>query len=260
VVRHELPLHRAGDQPRDPVRVEPKALGELKEAQQQGVPARPVIVGRITFLALSKPVGGAVAPIGRLDELLPLYAELLGLLADAGAQWVQLDEPVLVTDIVENAPALAERTYATLGGASKRPAILVASYFGALDAALPALARTPIEAIGVDLVAGGEQAVAAVPELATKTLAAGIVDGRNVWHTDLEAALGRLARLLGSAGSVAVSTSCSTLHVPYTLDAETDVDDRLRGWLAFGAEKVAEVVTLATALRDGRDAVATRIK
>jgi 5-methyltetrahydropteroyltriglutamate--homocysteine methyltransferase len=109
-------------------------------------------------------------------------------------------------------------------------------------------------------VAGGEQAVAAVPELATKTLAAGIVDGRNVWHTDLEAALGRLARLLGSAGSVAVSTSCSTLHVPYTLDAENDVDDRLRGWLAFGAEKVAEVVTLATALRDGRDAVATQIE
>jgi 5-methyltetrahydropteroyltriglutamate--homocysteine methyltransferase len=236
-----------------------KVLAELKEAQRQAIPARPVIVGPITFLALSKPVGGARAPIQRLDELLPLYQELLGMLADAGAQWVQLDEPVLVTDIVENAPALAQRTYAALGGLAKRPAIFVASYFGALDAALPALARTPVEAIGVDLVAGGDQAVAAVPELTGKIVVAGIVDGRNVWRTNLGAALARLATLLGSAGSVAVSTSCSTLHVPYTLDAETDIDDRLRGRLAFGAEKVTEVVTLAIALHDGRDAVAAAI-
>jgi 5-methyltetrahydropteroyltriglutamate--homocysteine methyltransferase len=235
-------------------------LEELKEAQQQGIPARPVIVGPITFLALSKPIGGAVAPIQRLDDVLPRYAELLGLLADAGATWVQFDEPVLVTDIVDNAPALAESVYGALGGVLHRPAIFVASYFGGLDAALPALARTPVEAIGVDLVAGGDQAVAAVRELAAKTLVAGIVDGRNVWRTDLEAALARLATLLGSAGSVAVSTSCSTLHVPYSLDAETDIDDRLRGWLAFGAEKVAEVVTLATALYDGRDTVAAEIE
>jgi 5-methyltetrahydropteroyltriglutamate--homocysteine methyltransferase len=237
-----------------------KVLDELKEAQRQGIPARPVIVGPITFLALSKPVGGARAPIQRLDDLLPLYAELLGLLADAGAPWVQFDEPVLVTDILDNAPALAERTYAALGGVSHRPGMFVATYFGGLDGALPALASTSIEAIGVDLVAGGDQAVAAVPELAGKTVVAGIVDGRNVWRTDLEAALARLARLLGSAGTVAVSTSCSTLHVPYSLDAETDIDERLRGWLAFGAEKVTEVVTLATALRDGRDAVAAAIE
>jgi 5-methyltetrahydropteroyltriglutamate--homocysteine methyltransferase len=237
-----------------------KVLGELKEAQQQGIAARPVIIGPITFLALSKPVGGAAPPIGRLDELVALYAELLGLLADAGAAWVQCDEPVLVTDIVQNGPALAQRTYAALGGVSHRPGIFVATYFGGLDAALPGLARTSIEAIGVDLVAGGDQAVAAVPELADKTLVAGIVDGRNVWRTDLGAALGRLAGLLGSAGTVAVSTSCSLLHVPYSLQAETDIDERLRSWLAFGAEKVSEVVTLATALRDGREAVAAAIE
>jgi 5-methyltetrahydropteroyltriglutamate--homocysteine methyltransferase len=167
-----------------------KVLEELKEAQQQGIPARPVIVGPITFLALSKPIGGAVAPIQRLDDVLPRYAELLGLLADAGATWVQFDEPVLVTDIVDNAPALAESVYGALGGVLHRPAIFVASYFGGLDAALPALARTPVEAIGVDLVAGGDQAVAAVRELAAKTLVAGIVDGRNVWRTDPGAAAG----------------------------------------------------------------------
>jgi 5-methyltetrahydropteroyltriglutamate--homocysteine methyltransferase len=235
-----------------------KVIGELEEARAQGVPARPVIVGPITFLALSKATDGA-APIGRLDDLIAVYAELLELLADQGVEWVQLDEPVLVTDIVDNAAELAERTYRLLGGLKKRPALFVATYFGELTDALPALARTPVEAIGVDLVAGTVAPLAAVPELAGKTVVAGVVDGRNIWRTDLEAALGTLATLLGSAGAVAVSTSCSTLHVPCSLDAEADLDDALRSWLAFGAEKVAEVVTLARGLREGRDAVAAEV-
>ncbi len=236
-----------------------KVLAELKEAQDQGIPARPVIIGPITFLLLSKAVDGAGAPIERLDELVPLYADLLGQLADHGAEWVQIDEPVLVTDISADAAALAERVYNELGSVKKRPAIHVATYFGDPGAALPALARTPVEAIGVDLVYGADTGVGSVPGLAGKTLVAGIVDGRNIWRTDLESALGKLAALLGSADAVAVSTSCSTLHVPYSLEPETELDDALRGWLAFGAEKVHEVATLARALRDGRDAVADEI-
>jgi 5-methyltetrahydropteroyltriglutamate--homocysteine methyltransferase len=239
-----------------------KVLAELKEAVSQGIPARPVIIGPITFLLLSKAVDGGGAPIERLDELVPLYSDLLGQLADNGAAWVQLDEPVLVTDICADAPALAERVYMALGSGTKRPAIHVATYFGDPGAALTALARTPVEAIGVDLVYGANTAVASVfrvPELAGKTLVAGIVDGRNIWRTDLESALGKLATLLGSAEAVAVSTSCSTLHVPYSLEPETDLDDALRSWLAFGAEKVHEVAVLARALRDGREAVADEI-
>ncbi|GLP75185.1 5-methyltetrahydropteroyltriglutamate--homocysteine methyltransferase [Mycobacterium antarcticum] len=237
-----------------------KVLAELEEARQQGVTARPVIIGPLTFLSLSKSVEGAPAPIARLGELIPLYTQLLGLLAGAGVAWVQFDEPVLVTDILDHGPELAERTYTTLGAHADRPAIFVATYFGGLDAALPSLARTPIEAIGVDLVAGGDPAAAALRQLADKILVAGIVDGRNVWRTDLEAALDRLASLRGAARSVAVSTSCSTLHVPYSLTAENDIDDRLRQWLSFSAEKVAEVVTLAVALHGRRDSVATAIK
>jgi 5-methyltetrahydropteroyltriglutamate--homocysteine methyltransferase len=237
-----------------------KVLAELKEAREQGIPARPVIVGPITFLALSKPVGGVGAPIERLDELVEVYVELLGLLAAEGVDWVQIDEPVLVTDILDDSPKLAQQTYTRLCSPAERPAIHVATYFGDPGGALSALARTPVEAIGVDLVAGSAASVATVPELADKLLVAGVVDGRNVWRTDLEAALGTLATLLGSAGSVAVSTSCSTLHLPYSLDAETDLDDTLRGWLAFGAEKVAEVVTLAKALRVGRVSVSASIE
>jgi 5-methyltetrahydropteroyltriglutamate--homocysteine methyltransferase len=236
-----------------------KVLAELKEAADQGIPARPVIIGPITFLLLSKAVDGAGAAIERIDELIPLYTDLLGKLADNGAAWVQLDEPVLVTDISADAPALAERVYSALGSVDHRPPIHVATYFGDPGAALPALARTSVEAIGVDLVYGADTAVGSVSGLAGKTLVAGIVDGRNIWRTDLESALSKLAALLGSAGTLAVSTSCSTLHVPYSLEPETDLDDALRSWLAFGAEKVHEVATLARALRDGPDAVADEI-
>ena len=236
-----------------------KVLSELKEALGQGIPARPVVIGPVTFLLLSKGVKGGGAPIERLEELVPIYSELLSLLADNGAQWVQLDEPALVTDISPDSPALAEAVYNALGSVSNRPAIYVATYFGDPGASLAGLARTPVEAIGVDLIAGANTAVAAVPELAGKTLVAGIVDGRNIWRTDLESALGKLATLLGSTANVAVSTSCSTMHVPYSLEPETDLDDALRSWLAFGQEKVAEVVTLARALHDGRDTVADEI-
>lgn len=236
-----------------------KVLLELKEALGQGIPARPVVIGPITFLLLSKGINGGGAPIDRLEELVGIYSELLSLLAENGARWVQLDEPALVADLSPDAPALAEAVYNALGSLTNRPAIHVATYFGDPGAALAGLARTPIEAIGVDLVAGAGIAVAAIPELSSKTLVAGIVDGRNIWRTDLESALGKLATLLGSAATIAVSTSCSTLHVPYSLAPETDLDDNLRSWLAFGAEKVAEVVVLARALREGRDAVADEI-
>jgi len=236
-----------------------KVLSELKEARDLGIPARPVIIGPITFLLLSKAVDGAGAPIERLDELVPLYVDLLGLLADNGVEWVQIDEPVLVTDISDDAPALAEKVYTMLGGLKDRPAIHVATYFGDLGAGLSALARTPVEAIGVDLVYGTDTAIVSVPQMADKTLVAGIVDGRNIWRTDLQSALSRLDSLLESVAAVAVSTSCSTLHVPYSLAPETGLDDALRSWLAFGAEKVHEVTTLAKALKDGRDAVADEI-
>lgn len=239
-----------------------KVLAELEEARAQGIPARPVVVGPITFLALSKAVEQGVlvdGPLSRLDELVDVYAELLEVLADEGVEWVQLDEPVLVTDIAADAAELAERTYSRLGALAKRPAIFVATYFGELTDALPALARTPVEAIGIDLVAGSAADLRIVPELKDKLLVAGVVDGRNVWRTDLEAAVGALASLRESAGAVAVSTSCSTLHVPYTLEAEQQIDAALRNWLAFGSEKVAEVVVLARGLYDGLESISDEI-
>ena len=164
-------------------------LSELKEAQDQGITARPVIIGPVTFLLLSKAVDGAGAPIERLDDLVPLYTDLLGQLADKGVAWVQIDEPVLVTDISADAPALAERVYNTLGALDKRPAIHVATYFGDPGKGLAALARTPIEAIGVDFVYGPDTAVAVLvpPSWPARRWWPESLTGRNIWRTDLEA-------------------------------------------------------------------------
>ncbi|GAA2052201.1 5-methyltetrahydropteroyltriglutamate--homocysteine S-methyltransferase [Williamsia deligens] len=232
-----------------------KAVAELVEATELGVPARPVIIGPITFLLLSKAVDGADAPISRLDELIPLYADLLGQLKAAGAQWVQIDEPALATDVTPDAAGLAARVYGPLGDSTDRPALLVAGYFGDLGDALGALAATGIDGVAVDLVRGDVDRVVASTGLAKKLLVAGVVNGRNIWRTDLDRASATLATLLGSARTVAVSTSCSLLHVPYTIAAEDGLDETLRPWLAFGSEKVAEVVTLSRALTEGRDAV-----
>ncbi|MEV6275774.1 5-methyltetrahydropteroyltriglutamate--homocysteine S-methyltransferase [Nocardia sp. NPDC051832] len=234
-----------------------KLLSELAEAIALGVPARPVVIGPLTFLKLAKATGGAV--LDRLDELVPLYRELLRQLAAAGAQWVQIDEPVLVTDLDDAEIELVRSTYSALSAGDDRPAILVATYFGQPRAALSALADTDIEGVAVDFTAAEPAEVVAVPALAGKLLVAGVVDGRNVWRTDLDRALASLGTVLGSAAAVAVSTSCSLLHVPYTLAVEAGLDDQLRSWLAFGAEKVAEVRLLATALQSGTEAVAAEL-
>ncbi|WP_053205296.1 5-methyltetrahydropteroyltriglutamate--homocysteine S-methyltransferase [Jiangella muralis] len=228
-----------------------KPVGEYREALALGVETRPVLLGPASLLLLSKPADGApggFAPLDRLDDLVTVYALLLATLADEGVAWVQLDEPAYVADRTDAELDALRRVYSRLGELADRPAILVSSYFGSLGDALPVLASSPVEAIGLDLVAGDLPA-AGTPGLDTKTVVAGVVDGRNVWRTDLDAALATLRAVQARAGSVAVGTSCSLLHVPYDLDAETALDPQLRSWLAFADQKVAEVVTLAAALR-----------
>src|SRR5262249_33693060 len=198
---------------------------------------------------LAKPTQAGFDPLELLDLLVPAYVELLAQLHAAGAEWVQLDEPVFVTDRSPAELNALSTVYNTLAGPAERPKIFVASYFGDLGDALPVLADTPIEAIGVDLVHGSLDRIAGVTALQHKTLVAGVINGRNIWRADLDAALAKASTLLGSAGEVAVSTSCSLQHVPYDVERETDLDPRLRSWLAFAEQKVAEVVAVGNALR-----------
>jgi 5-methyltetrahydropteroyltriglutamate--homocysteine methyltransferase len=241
-------LRLAGDKP----------LREYAEARALGIETRPVLLGPVSFLLLSKPSEAGFRPLILLDLLLDVYARLLSDLHAAGAAWVQLDEPALAADRTGEDLEAVRHAYQRLGTLSRRPALQVSTYFGEIGDALPVLAATPVEAIGLDFAAspGNREALAAIGGIAGKTLVAGVVDGRNVWRTDLPSALSLCASLLGLAGQLTISTSCSLLHVPLDLAAETSLKPGLASRLAFARQKVDEVVAIGTALTAGRQAIA----
>ncbi|MFG1879352.1 5-methyltetrahydropteroyltriglutamate--homocysteine S-methyltransferase [Sphaerisporangium sp. NPDC049003] len=238
-----------------------KPVSELREALALGHNPRPVLVGPVTYLLLAKPAPDAPAdfdPLTLLDRLLPVYAEILAALHEAGARWVQLDEPTLVQDQPQAVLDAVAGCYQRLGSLTERPKILVAGYFDHLGEALSVLAHAPIEGLGLDLTgpaAANLNDLAAAGGLPGKRLIAGVVDGRNIWINDLEKSLSTLATLLGLAGQVDVAASCSLLHVPLDAAAETEIDPEIRPWLAFARQKTAEIVALARGLNRGVRAI-----
>ncbi len=238
-----------------------RIVRQVAEAAADGVTVRPVIVGPVTLLALSKAAEGVApsfSPLGRIDDLIPVYRELLQRLADAGARWVQLDEPALVSESLDVDPtavrAAAARAYAALG-ADRPLGILVAAPYGHLGEALPVLASAPIDAIALDLVKGR------VPDTAVtgKVLVGGVIDGHNIWRGDLAAAFDKLERLRAVSPEVAVGTSTNLFHTPHDVADEPELPARLVSWLAFADQKVAQVEVLARGLRDGRAAIAAEL-
>ncbi|MET0975206.1 MAG: 5-methyltetrahydropteroyltriglutamate--homocysteine S-methyltransferase [Leifsonia sp.] len=241
-----------------------RIVREFAEAKAAGYLTRPVVVGPVTFLLLSKAASDApdgFEPISRLADLLPVYAELLERLADAGAEWIQLDEPALVNESIPVARttqlSALDEAYGLLASAAKRPAILVAAPYGSLGDALDVLAASSVEAIGLDLVRGtipSELSTGTRAALAGKTIVAGVIDGHNIWRGDLAAAFDRATAVLDLSPSVSVSTSTSLQHVPHDADDEPKLG-HLRAWLAFADQKVGQVAVLARGLTVGRDAI-----
>ncbi|WP_344146747.1 5-methyltetrahydropteroyltriglutamate--homocysteine S-methyltransferase [Kribbella yunnanensis] len=241
-----------------------KQVAELREALALGLKARPVLIGPITYLLLAKPAPGIdFEPLSLLPRILPVYAEILGDLRAAGAEWVQLDEPALVQDRTADELTATTSAYGELGGLVDRPKLLVASYFDRLGDALPVLAKSPVEGLAIDFTgpaAANLDDLAAVPEIRSKRLVAGVVNGRNVWLNDLPKSLSTLAVLLGLADQVEVSSSCSLLHVPLDVAADTDLDPEVSRWLAFARQKTAEIVTLARGITGGTESIAAELE
>jgi 5-methyltetrahydropteroyltriglutamate--homocysteine methyltransferase len=238
-----------------------RIVREFVEAREAGFLTRPVLVGPVTFLLLSKASDDApegFSPLSRLNDLLPVYAALLTRLADAGAEWVQLDEPGLVSETIDvgrtDTLAAVASAYELLGRLTGRPALFVAAPYGSLDDALPVLAASAVEAIGLDLVRG--TVPNAVPGLAEKILVAGVIDGHNIWRGDLAGAFDTVEAVRHLSDAVCVSTSTSLLHVPHDVLDETSLPDSLTRWLAFADQKVEQVATLARGLVAGRAAIA----
>ena len=234
-----------------------KPLAELREAQTLGLRARPVLLGPVSFLLLSKTVDGSDR-LDLLDALLPAYAELLKQLRCAGADWVQLDEPCLVQDLDDDDYAAYRRAYAVLA-ATARPKILLASYFGALGDNLALATTLPVDGLHVDLVRAPTQLDAVLDALPDgHVLSAGVVDGRNIWRSQPNRVLPALRKAQAVLGSerLWLAPSCSLLHVPIDLEAETALEPQRRAPMAFARQKLEELRVYADALAGHTEAEA----
>jgi 5-methyltetrahydropteroyltriglutamate--homocysteine methyltransferase len=239
-----------------------KPVDQFREALALGVHTRPVLLGPLTFLLLGKSKGAKLKLHSLLDRVLPVYEEILWRLAHAGADWVQVDEPVLALDLPKEALDSLESACARLSAASDQIRICLATYFGDLQENLAATLRLPVAAVHLDLVRAPEQLDRALDLTPKGTmLSLGVVDGRNVWRADLERALALLDTAAERLGPerIIVAPSCSLMHCPIDLEHETSLDAELKGWMAFAKQKLQEVAILTKAVNQGRAAAAEEL-
>ncbi|HLL50065.1 MAG TPA: 5-methyltetrahydropteroyltriglutamate--homocysteine S-methyltransferase, partial [Thermomicrobiales bacterium] len=242
-----------------------KPFAELAEARALGISAKPVLLGPITFLLLGKMTGGdhGVSALSLLDALLPVYVETIQRLASSGAEWIQLDEPALVLDLTVDHLTALERAYAVLAETKGAAKLLLQTAFGHVGEAYSTLTSLAVDGVGLDFVRGPQNLdfISQHGFPAGKFLAAGVVDGRNVWTNDLAASLDLLGRIQEHVPSerLMISASNSLQHVPYDVELEDDLPAEVRPWLAFAEQKLAEIVTLTRAVNDGEAAVAAEL-
>ncbi len=239
-----------------------KPIDEYLEAKALGIETRPVLLGPVSFLLLGRATASHFDQLMLLDRLLPVYAEVLRRLKEAGARYVEMDEPCLACDLPPDARQAYQQAYAMLSQ-PEHPALVLTTYFGGLEENLPLALSLPVAALHLDLVRAPEQlepALAHLPE--DRILSLGLVCGRNVWRTDLDAAASMLQRAVDVLGRerVWIGPSCSLLHVPIDLDAEPELDPEIRPWLAFARQKLEELVTLKRLINEGEAAVHDRLE
>ncbi|MEI3797947.1 MULTISPECIES: 5-methyltetrahydropteroyltriglutamate--homocysteine S-methyltransferase [unclassified Chitinophaga] len=226
---------------------QPKCVEEFKEALSHGITTKPVLIGPVTFILCGKIKGDDLTHTQLLEKLLPVYIELLRSLQQAGATWIQLDEPFLVTDLDPATRDLYHAAYTAISQALPALSILLTTYFGALEDNTTLALQLPVQAVHIDLVRAPEQLDAVLAALpADKWLSLGVVDGRNIWKNDYAASMALIEKAIQQIGEerVLLGTSCSLLHVPYNLEDETALDPEVKQWMAFAKQKVAEVIAL----------------
>ena len=232
-----------------------RLLAQLAEARAQGVKAKPVIVGPVTYLAIGKAKDDS-DKLALLPRLLEAYAELLDTLAAQGVEWVQIDEPLLVTELDADWQHAYNTAYHQLKGC--RVKLLLATYFGQLLENQYLAANLPVAGLHIDAVNGRADVTPLLGLMpAHKVLSLGVIDGRNIWKTDLAAVLDWLEPIAQKLGGdrLWIAPSCSLLHVPVDLESEHRLDPEIKSWLAYALQKLDELKLLSTALNQGRDAV-----
>lgn len=236
-----------------------KPFDEFSEALQIGIRTKPVLIGPLTYLYLGKSQDAGLDRLTLLEDLLPVYAEILGRLAELGAEWIQLDEPILALDLDSDWQAAFQSAYQHLRSAGASAKILLATYFGELRGNIDLATGLPVDALHIDLTrAEGElePILARIPD--SLTLSLGVVDGRNIWRNDFEHSrlLIETARQRLGSDRLWLAPSCSLLHTPVSLRHETSLDPEIREWMAFAEEKLTEVAALARLGTGDGDALA----
>lgn len=243
---------------------DPKPVRHFLEAKEAGIITRPVILGPVSFLALGKADRGqTVEPITLLEKLLPVYEQLLEELKKAGAETVQIDEPVLVFDLPKAVKEAFKPAYAKLSG-SHIPKLVLATYFGDIVHnfdVIPALSG--LHGLHIDLVRNPEQLQSVVGQLGPQQiLSCGVVDGRNIWKTNFKRAIETVESAIQKLDKdrVIVATSSSLLHTPHTLASEKNLPPEVKDWFSFAVEKASEVAIIAKAVTEGPAAVREQLE
>ncbi|MBN2315237.1 MAG: 5-methyltetrahydropteroyltriglutamate--homocysteine S-methyltransferase, partial [Sedimentisphaerales bacterium] len=235
-----------------------KVIDEFIEAKNKGILTRPVLLGPVSFLLLGKSKGGDTQSLHYLDDIAPIYREVLSRLSQEGAQWVQIDEPILVQDLTADQIDAFAKAYRVLLGNQNALKICLATYFGSISDKIQQLVDIPFDAIHLDLVSAPDQLDEALDYIREPMmLSLGIVNGRNIWKTNLTPSLCTVDKAVQAIGKerLIISPSCSLLHCPIDLDREENLATEIRERLAFAKQKLHEITVLQKAAEQGWNAV-----
>lgn len=234
-------------------------FARVLEAQSHNSQIKPVIIGPITYLWLGKEKDDSNR-LDLLQSILPLYSQLFDELAEHGVDWVQIDEPALVTELDSQWQEAYLAAYRYL--ASRPIKLLLSTYFGQLKENLDLVTRLPVDGVHIDALRAKDEVTLLKDKLDPgQVLSVGLIDGRNIWKTDLTAALDFIEPIAKELGErLWIAPSCSLLHVPVDLNLETELDEEVRSWMAYAVQKLEELAILGKALKSGREAVAEQLQ
>ena len=214
-----------------------KPFEEFNEAKKYGFNTKPIILGPLSFLLLAKGLDG-FKTINLLDKILPVYKEIIKKLSELGADWIQIDEPILVKDLDSQVVSQIKNTLNELKKSSGSSKILVATYFEDLnDEVKNEIFESDIDAVHLDLVRGNRNK--SYVKNSKKQLSLGLIDGRNVWKADLKEKIEFIKN--NTSGDIIIASSCPLLHTPYDLDLEQKVPQEIKRWLSFSKQKLQEL-------------------
>ncbi|MFJ5454855.1 5-methyltetrahydropteroyltriglutamate--homocysteine S-methyltransferase [Pectobacterium jejuense] len=223
-------------------------LDEVDEALALGHNVKPVLLGPVTYLWLGKVKGEQFDRLSLLQDILPVYQQVLAELAKRGIEWVQIDEPALALELPQEWLAAFKPAYDALQGQVK---LLLTTYFDSVSQNLETIKTLPVQGLHIDLVHGKDDAATLSAQLpANWVLSLGVINGRNVWRADLSSWFERLQPLVGTR-DLWLGSSCSLLHSPIDLSVEVRLDDEVKSWFAFAIQKCAELSLLSQALNSG---------